>query len=76
MLVDQGIVEDRPLLAMPVNPSLLMDLPNGSSRWVVLRRVHGLDRAQVGEAQRAELGVVRRRLGGWILGGRFEVEQS
>ncbi|KAL7547055.1 hypothetical protein ACHAWF_010377 [Thalassiosira exigua] len=29
VFVDQGIVEDRPLLAMPVNLSLLMDLPDG-----------------------------------------------
>lgn len=29
VFVDQGIVEDRPLLAIPVNLSLLLDLPDG-----------------------------------------------
>jgi hypothetical protein len=28
VLVHQGIVEDRPLLALPVNLSLLLDMPN------------------------------------------------
>ena len=28
VFVDQGIVEDRPLLALPVNLSLLLDLPD------------------------------------------------
>jgi hypothetical protein len=28
VFVDQGIIKDRPLLALPVNLSLLLDLPN------------------------------------------------